>query len=347
MLKALRFMNRKSRSTSEVTQILEDSSQRNVRTKIILLGTGDSGKSTVHAQAKYIFRGGFRDEDRFAVKYILMENVLSSMSQLIYGANKIGEEISDPALKSMTDKIIKADKASENGNTIEIVLSVKEEIKTLWRHPFIRNIFDKRNKFFHFDQAQYYLDNADRILIPAYVPTNEDIVNCYSKTLGVSELKFDYDGQLFSLIDTGGQRNERKKWAFITPDTSIIIFVCALNEYDKKLYEEGAVNRMIESLDVFTDAVNSNAFSNTQIILLFNKLDLFKEKIKTKNPKDYCFPDYKDDFDYDKALLYIKNRFLQCNITNKKISIFEGSALDSQFMEIFYRNILKKGSDTL
>jgi len=120
-----------------------------------------------------------------------------------------------------------------------------------------------------------------------------------------------------------------------------------LNEYDKKLYEESAVNRMIESLDVFTDAVNNNAFKNAQIILLFNKLDLFKEKIKTKNPKDYCFPDYKDELDHDKALLYIKNRFLQCNNTNRKIAIFEGSALDSQFMEIFYRNILRKGSATL
>jgi len=345
MLKALRFMNKKSHSTTEVNT--SDHSPTNARTKVILLGTGDSGKSTVHAQAKYIFHGGFRDEDRYAVKYILMENVLSSMSQLIYGAKKIGEEISDPDLKSMMDKIIEADKASENGNTIEIVLHVKEEIKTLWRHPFIRSIFDKRNKFFHFDQAQYYLDNADRILIPAYVPTNEDIVNCYSKTLGVSELKFDFDGQLFSLIDTGGQRNERKKWAYITQDTSVIIFVCALNEYDKKLYEESAVNRMIESLDVFTDAVNNNAFKNAQIILLFNKLDLFKEKIKTKNPKDYCFPDYKDELDHDKALLYIKNRFLQCNNTNRKIAIFEGSALDSQFMEIFYRNILRKGSATL
>jgi len=345
MLKAFRKLNKKSHSTSEVK--ISGYSQINNRTKIILLGTGDSGKSTVHAQAKYIFHGGFRDEDRFTVKYILMENVLSSMAQLVYGAKKIGEEISDPAIKSMMDKIVEADKASANGNTIEIVLRVKEEIKILWRHPFIRSTFDQRNKFFHFDQAQYYLDNADRMLLPTYLPTDEDIVNCYSKTLGASELKLEFDGQFFSLIDTGGQRNERKKWAYITHEADVIIFVCALNEYDKKLYEENAVNRMIESLDVFTDTINSSSFKNTQIVLLFNKLDLFKEKIKTKNPKDYCFPDYKDELDYDKALLYIKNRFLQCNNTNKNITIFEGSALNSRFMELFYHSILKKGAATM
>lgn len=90
----------------------------------------------------------------------------------------------------------------------------------------------------------------------------------------------------------GGQRNERKKWIHCFENVKAVIFVCSLSEYNQKCYEDDTTNRMRESLMLFDDISNNKFFQTTPIILLFNKEDLFKEKIK-KFDLNVCFPEYK------------------------------------------------------
>ena len=48
----------------------------------------------------------------------------------------------------------------------------------------------------------------------------------------------------FRLVDVGGQRSERRKWIHCFEDVSSIIFIASLAEYNLRLVEDGAVNRL-------------------------------------------------------------------------------------------------------
>jgi guanine nucleotide-binding protein G(i) subunit alpha len=115
-----------------------------------------------------------------------------------------------------------------------------------------------------------------------------------------------------SLVDVGGQRNERKKWIHCFEAVTAIVFVVSLNEFDQKvcpgvclwcagtnhsanrdqLEDDESVNRMEESLTLFGEIINNRWFQNTSIILFLNKKDLFENKIKKVDLR-VCFPEYK------------------------------------------------------
>jgi hypothetical protein len=49
------------------------------------------------------------------------------------------------------------------------------------------------------------------------------------------------------------------------------MFIMALSEYDQRLYEDETVNRMHESLALFTQMLSIPFFKSTSFILFFNK----------------------------------------------------------------------------
>lgn len=125
----------------------------------------------------------------------------------------------------------------------------------------------------------------------------KDVLRVRVRSTGITEAQFEFEGMEFSLLDVGGQRNERKKWIHCFESVTAILFCASLNEYDQVLREDPTQNRMKESLTLFDDIVNSPWFKNTPIILFLNKSDLFKEKIKRVNLST-CFENYKGKIDF-------------------------------------------------
>ncbi len=85
---------------------------------------------------------------------------------------------------------------------------------------------------------------------------------------------------------------------------------------------------MTESLVLFESVVNSRWFLRASIILLLNKIDVFKMKlsrvrstfcssycilISIKVPLERYFPEYTGENDVNKAAKYILWRFMQVN----------------------------------
>ena len=89
-------------------------------------------------------------------------------------------------------------------------------------------------------------------------------------------------------VDVGGQRNERAKWRKQLDDVAALLFVTALNHYNEVLFEDENVNGMHEAVRVFSDIINDEAFVESQIILFFNKVDLFDKQIM-EFPLGVCF----------------------------------------------------------
>jgi len=116
------------------------------------------------------------------------------------------------------------------------------------------------------------------------------------KTIGITDIEFEVKYvineklthiQEFRLVDVGGQRNERKKWVNAFKDIQVVLYVFSLNDYDLLCYEDDKTNRLKESLEEFEKIINSEWFQSSLVILIMNKSDLFKEKIKKVPLKSY------------------------------------------------------------
>ena len=82
------------------------------------------------------------------------------------------------------------------------------------------------------------------------MPNEMDIYQARLRTSGIVEVKYIVDGVVFTMIDVGGQRNERKKWMHCFDNVTAVIFVVAINEYDQVLYEDNKTKRMVEAIKV-------------------------------------------------------------------------------------------------
>ena len=68
---------------------------------------------------------------------------------------------------------------------------------------------------------------------PEYTPSEEDVLLCRSRTIGIVKTVLEIDKNEFNIFDVGGQRNERRKWIHCFDEVTAVIFVAALSEYDQ------------------------------------------------------------------------------------------------------------------
>ena len=69
-----------------------------------------------------------------------------------------------------------------------------------------------------------------------------------------------------------------------------LIFVSSLVDYNCVLYEDKQVNSMVECCKCFHDIINKKCFEKCAIVLLLNKDDLLREKLKERdNGLAQCF----------------------------------------------------------
>ena len=93
-------------------------------------------------------------------------------------------------------------------------------------------------------------------------------------------------------------------------DASAVVFVAAISEYDQVLSEEPTINRLHDAMQTFHSIANSGWFDTVPLVLLLNKLDLYKQKVGQASLR-VCFPKYRGGSGADEGLDYIKNEFLK------------------------------------
>lgn len=79
------------------------------------------------------------------------------------------------------------------------------------------------------------------------------------------------------------------------------------------LQEDAYVNRLEESLNLFSQIVNNRFFREASFVLFLNKFDLFREKIlySGRHLRLY-FPDYKGELLSLSQMFYNPNDLLLC-----------------------------------
>uniref|UniRef100_H2ZFG0 Uncharacterized protein n=1 Tax=Ciona savignyi TaxID=51511 RepID=H2ZFG0_CIOSA len=293
-------------------QLKKDQEAARKEVKLLLLGAGESGKSTIAKQMKILHQDGFSESERFSRKHrpVRMVAILKAMEGM-----RLNIQFGDPQRADDGKKLRAAAMQMED---VDLSTDIGESLKLLWKDDGIKQCYGRSREYQLNDSAAYYLDELDRICETTYIPTEQDVLRTRVKTTGIIETTFEYKNLNFTLIDVGGQRSERKKWIHCFQDVTAIIFCVGLSAYDQVLAEDEETNRMRESLKLFESICNNPFFANTSMILFLNKKDLFEEKIKT-SPLTICFPEYMGENDYTAASEYVREQFeLQNKHAEKK-----------------------------
>ncbi|XP_059093325.1 G protein alpha q subunit isoform X8 [Tigriopus californicus] len=277
-------------------QLKKDKRDARRELKLLLLGTGESGKSTFIKQMRIIHGSGYTDDDKRGFIKLVFQNIFMAMQSMIRAMDmlKIPYENGDSSEKA--DLVRSVD--FETVTTFES--PYVEAIKDLWNDKGISECYDRRREYQLTDSAKYYLNDIDRIAEPDYLPTQQDILRVRVPTTGIIEYPFDLEEIRFRMVDVGGQRSERRKWIHCFENVTSIIFLVALSEYDQILFESDNENRMEESKALFKTIITYPWFQHSSVILFLNKKDLLEEKIMYSHLVDY-FPEYDGPKEDDKA----------------------------------------------
>lgn len=301
----------KVRSKIIEKQAQDDNQADSAVNKLLLLGAGESGKSTLFKQMITIYGTGFPDSERKTFEPIIYNNIITSMQTLCAAAGPHGGPVACQDSLSYLQSMA-PDAAIDSSNV--------RHFKALWQDSGIQVAYENRSKFQLTDSASYFFGKIDSIAVENYLPDEQDVLRSRVRTTGIVENNFEIEGNQFKMFDVGGQRNERKKWIHCFESVTAVLFVGVLSEYDLVLYEDENMNRMEETLNLFDEICNSRWFRNTAIILFLNKRDMFEEKI-LKVPLTACpvFLDYTGENSYDAGCELIETAFQNKNRNQEKV----------------------------
>ncbi|BGP56320.1 hypothetical protein JCM8202_005281 [Rhodotorula sphaerocarpa] len=275
--------------------------------KLLLLGTGESGKSTVLKQMRLHHVGGYSNEERDGYREIVYANLIQSMQVVIEALHDLNMPL-PPTLRDKAALIMSTRVSAHDPCPPMLDPKVTEALVALWADPTTKACVSKSREFQLNDSASYYFDSAERIGSQHYVPTDQDILRSRVKTTGLTEERFQVGQLNYVVFDVGGQRSERKKWIHCFENVNVLIFLVAISEYDQTLYEDSDINRMNEAAGLFESISNSRWFAQSSVILFLNKTDLFKAKLITSPIYEY-YSDYEGPSDYPTGCAYMESKF--------------------------------------
>ncbi|XP_068177417.1 guanine nucleotide binding protein (G protein) alpha v1 isoform X2 [Antennarius striatus] len=297
--------------SAKIDRDLYESAKREMNVvKILLLGAAESGKSTLVKQMKIIHSNGFTREELSSFK-VHAHSVLS--------CGRCFDE--DQVLFPFLD----------------------HALSCLWADQGVRAAAARGYEYELNDSALYFFENMSRITHPDYVPTETDVLRVRLRTTGVIETQFKVNHLVFRMYDVGGQRTERRKWISCFEDVRAVLFVVSLSGYDMTLVEDPSVNRLHESMKLFSAICNNVFFRSTSMILFMNKIDLFQNKIlhSGRHLRLYL-PQFKGaDCDVDSAAHFIAATFVSLNSTPSKLIYHHfTTATDTSNIQVVFQVVM-------
>ncbi|KAL0056777.1 hypothetical protein AAF712_016611, partial [Marasmius tenuissimus] len=209
--------------------------------KLLLLGSGESGKSTILRQLLRTHRGPqeFRelyDPDSEEYAHALTRDINIFLESLVHGDQFLG----GCGIESWTNKSIS---------------EVAEQFNGLYYHDLDETHQFISNNTLGFpaldaladEETRYRLQIFNRLSAltfsqrRSYELQDDELLRCYIRTIGLLEEKFTINDRAYHVWDCGGQRSERRKWVHMFGETHVVVFVVSITEYDLDLAEYDSV----------------------------------------------------------------------------------------------------------
>lgn len=304
----------KSKSKAIDRTIGADKSIDQSKNKLLLLGAGESGKSTLFKQMVSIYGKGYSDSDMKEVTALVYSNILGTVKVLVdfvaTNPTLFEGELKEPDSVAFISGL-KADNIDEE---------VGRHLKAVWADPVVQSAYVQRNSLpdmphlFLADSIGYFMqERIDDICSETYVPSKQDHLRIRVRTTGINKTEYEIDGNSFEMFDVGGQRSERKKWINCFDNVTAVLFVAAISEFDQVLFEEKTQNRIEEALALFGDIANCDYFERTAMILFLNKRDIFQEKIERGVMMNSTFPEFQGTNNVQECSEFLVDKFAAQN----------------------------------
>ncbi|KAJ4420148.1 G-Protein alpha subunit [Neurospora sp. IMI 360204] len=322
-----------SRSRELDKQIRADEKRLSKEVKLLLLGAGESGKSTVLKQMKLIYAQGFSKNEKLEWRPVIFANILQSFRLIFDAMNEFNIKLEDEDNeKNMVQMMVDYEMRGDEPLPLEYF----EPAKKLWQDAGVRQAIEKGNEFALHDNLEYFCTELDRLFDRDYVPSDQDLLRSRLRTTGITETVFDLGQLTYRMFDVGGQRSERKKWIHCFENVNCLLFLVAISGYDQCLVEDKDGNQMNEALMLWESIANSHWFTKSALILFLNKIDLFKEKLLRSPIANHGFTDYHGPpDDAQQASKYFMDKFRALNRNpDKEIYGHFTNATDTNLLKI-------------
>lgn len=132
--------------TEEIDQQLQQE-KNNLRNqvKLLLLGAGESGKSTILKQMKLLHSEGFSKEERMAYTEIISSNTIQSMRVILDAMDMLEISLADPDANQDAAQLIlnqpnQLDACALTGDVVRA-------IQTLWKDDGVKEAFQRSNEY--------------------------------------------------------------------------------------------------------------------------------------------------------------------------------------------------------
>jgi guanine nucleotide-binding protein G(o) subunit alpha len=353
----------KKRSEEIDRMLLKEKKKLAKQSIILMLGAGQSGKSTFCKQMRILNMFGFSDQEKLNYKAIVHTNIIDATLDLIHAATHHSLTFSNAATDAIAQKMYDEYRVQKSVPTTPVEVanmvietytldeSLAADVGKIWNDPNTKGIIRQAKELVVLDSMNEYLQKLDSIASPDYQPSDQDILLARVRTTAVSETTFEHGGIYFRIIDVGGQKGEREKWLPLFAGVTAIIFCVASSDYDLVLEEDGVTNRMHDSLQLFKEIALHRYLRNVPIILFLNKKDLLEKKINEVDLKT-CFPDYKGGKNFKACLKYLENKFTNA-VKDREAEVFVHAtqATDTSQIQIVWQAVksilLKDALDAL
>jgi len=308
-----------SRSKAIDLQLRQERRKRRSEVRLLLLGAGESGKSTFVKQMRIINDVAFTEAELDEYRKLIHVSIVRGLQVLLQAKKKLGVPFQTEGLEPQADMALAFNSyhSINRSNMADIAVLCQ----LLWSDPALKEVFRRRAEFQVMDSIGYFLDNLDRIKAGDYVPSNQDILYARRTTREISEFRIRMQEVDFVFLDVGGQRTQREKWFdLFSQEITATLFMASASEFDQRLREDARENRLKESMIIFRTLVNNSGFRETPFILFLNKMDLLEEKVwagaagtagtsataETSTGKQGTISDYFDEFNEDDSAVIAK-----------------------------------------
>ncbi|KAK7688009.1 hypothetical protein QCA50_008379 [Cerrena zonata] len=324
----------KQRNREVEKELREAKVRMSHQVKVLLLGSGDSGKSTILKQMRLIHRVPFSQQEIENYRQLVFNNLTHGMKYILDAMDDMGIALSDDSVSHV--QLI--DDAIDLRDGQPFPQEYYEPLKKLWEDPSVQKAWERGNEAALPDNLIYFFSDLERLFDPAFVPNEQDIVQTRARTIGITETVFHLRDHEMLMVDVGGQKSERRKWIHCFQDVTSILFLVSLSGYDQCLIEDKDANQMQDAMTIWDSICHSQWFKQTSIILFLNKNDLFEKKIEHSDIKTF-FPDYDGEAgDARSGREYFKKRFARlaqkANQKEREIYIHTTTATDTAMLRV-------------
>ena len=158
-------------------------------------------------------------------------------------------------------------------------------------------------------------------------------------TTAINETTADFGTFRAQFIEGGNLKPNINKWIHHFDAVLAVVFVVDLSSYDQGQTGDLGCNGITESLVFFNSMCKSKWFQQASIILLLNKVDLFREKLVSKPLRDYM-PEYTGGEDPKEAEHFLMKLFVQADHSRDNIRVSSTIATNPRSTMDFVRTAI-------